>query len=82
MNEQPTSENGQLVTGIIAALCEFYRPTGTVENMELKTTTDLADEMAAIADIGKNEISNAMQAAGFNLKYTAAGVFWILYPVN
>lgn len=75
--KQPT-----IASAIIAALLEFYKPTGTPESMELKATTDLADEMAAIADISKNEISNALQSAGFKLKYTSAGVFWVLYTVN
>lgn len=75
--KQPT-----MASAIVAALLEFYQPTGEPETMELKTTADLMGEMDAIADISKNEISNALQHAGFKLKYTSSGVFWVLYTVN
>lgn len=66
---------------IITALCEFYQPEGEPENMELKTTMDLIDELAAIADIEKWTITLALETAGFKLKYTDAGMYWVLYKI-
>jgi hypothetical protein len=70
-----------ITDNIIAALGEFYQPTGDPAAMELKTTMDLIDEMAAISDIEKWTITLALQIAGFKLKYTDAGLFWVLYKV-
>lgn len=83
-NENPAPGNQQpsppaITDRIIAALCEFYQPEGLPENMELKTTMDLIDELSAIADIEKLTISLAMETAGFQLKYTDAGMYWKLY---
>ena len=83
-NQQPEPSDKQQVTPtitdhIIAALCEFYQPEGEPESLELKTTMDLIDELAAIADIEKLAISVALETAGFKLKYTDAGMYWKLY---
>ncbi len=83
-NEQPESSTQQpelqiITDHIIEALCEFYHPEGDPQNMELKTTIDLIDEISAIADIEKWTITLALQVAGFKLKQTDAGMFWMLY---
>lgn len=83
-NEQTelSADNQQATTitdHIIAALCQFYQPEGEPENLELKTTMDIIDEISAIADIEKWTVTLAMETAGFTLKYTDAGIYWVLY---
>lgn len=75
--QQPTPPT--ITDHIIAALCEFYQPAGEPESMELKTTIDLIDEIASIADIEKWTVTLALETAGFKLKYTDAGMYWKLY---
>jgi hypothetical protein len=79
---EPSTQQPELPTitdHIIEALCEFYHPEGDPQSMELKTTIDLIDEISAIADIEKWTITLALQVAGFKLKQTEAGMFWMLY---
>ena len=82
LNSEPetlNSETSPIITdNLIKALCELYEPTDTTEGVELKTSIDLMEEMAPIADVEKEEIATAMEKANFKLKYTDAGVFWML----
>jgi hypothetical protein len=66
---------------IIKAICEHYGPSGNDDALELKSTIDLMNEISAIADIEKWEITTALKEAGFKLKYTSGGMFWALYAV-
>jgi hypothetical protein len=66
---------------VINAICEQYAPEGNADSLELKSTIDLMNEISAIADIEKWEITTALKEAGFKLKYTGGGLFWALYQV-
>lgn len=75
--KQPAPEN-KTVSKIIDAFINFYRPTGTGEP-ELKTTIELVEEMATVADVSKWELQLALQQAGFTISYCESGPFWVLY---
>ncbi len=90
--ENPLSENkpaeliekqsGSHITELITeAIFELYAPAGNADALELKSTIDLMNEISAIADIEKWEITTALKEAGFKLKYTGGGMFWALYAV-
>lgn len=64
---------------LIDLLLDNYAPKGESANLELKTTTDIMEEFATIADVEKWEIATAMQLGGFCLDYNDAGVFWKMY---
>ena len=74
IQHQESSITAQLIT----ALLETYQPTDTTEGAELKTSIDLMEDMATIADVEKEEIAAAMQKAKFKLEYNDAGVFWVM----
>lgn len=64
---------------LIQTLTETYEPAITPgPNVEMLTTMDLIEEMAAIADVEKWEVVAALQKSGFITHYSDAGFHWLL----
>lgn len=76
-----TSENpkSNILDLLIAALLEKYSPTGNDQEMELKSTLDILDEMEPVAQLDRWELQLALEQSGFKPKYTDAGAFWQLF---
>lgn len=81
MNKEEKWDTPQysIIGQLIELLIKEYSPTGNPGDMDLKSTLDIVEEMGPIADVTKNEISEALVKEGFRLKYTEAGVYWKLY---
>ena len=75
--KKPAPQN-DTVTKLLDAFLQFYTPEATGDP-ELKTTLDLVEEMAPVADVEKWEIQLALQLAGFRIRYCESGPFWVLY---
>lgn len=76
--EKTPAPQNETVTKLLDAFLQFYTPEATGDP-ELKTTLDLVEEMAPVADVGKWEIQLALLLAGYKIKYCDAGPFWVLY---
>ena len=68
-----------LVYDLVDTILENYEPTDKPTNdTELKTTTDLLEEVSAIATVSKDDLVTVLQETGFKLKYIEPGFFWML----
>lgn len=76
--EETTSTPGIDET-LIALLLHSFAPTGTQQQLELRSTLDIVEEFSSIAEVEKWKVATAMELAGFRLSYTEAGVFWQMY---
>lgn len=76
--EKTPAPQNETVKKLLNAFLQFYTTEATGDP-ELKTTLELVEEMAPVADVGKWEIQLALQRAGFEIKYSDAGPFWVLY---
>lgn len=74
-----TPEKPKIIDLLMDALLVKYSPTGNDEQVELKSTIDLIDEMEPVAQIDKWQVQTAMELAGFKPRYTAAGFLWQLF---
>jgi len=66
---------------LIEALLQKYSPTGTGDQMELKSTLDILDEMEPVAQLDKWQLQLALEQNGFKPRYTDAGAFWQLFKI-
>ena len=80
--EEKKASVDSITTKLVKAICDSYAPSGPGETMELKSTTDIMEDMAAIADVDKSELANALDSAGFKLQFTEAGIYWKLFRVT
>lgn len=84
MSEESNPENTsqihetKITTRLLEAFNQYYTPEATGEP-ELRTTLDILEEIAPVADVSKNDIQNALQLAGYTIRYCESGPFWVLY---
>lgn len=66
---------------LLEAMLEIYSPYENCGSLELKTTQDIIEEMSPVADMESWHVQTALIQNGFQIKYTAAGAFWVLYKI-
>jgi len=80
--QNPPAETAPDVKDIlIAALLKAYSPHETDGKLELKSTFDIIEEMSSLADMESWHVQTALIQNGFQIKYTAAGAFWVMYKI-
>jgi ketopantoate reductase len=79
MSEEKQDLPPQLLNAFIQSFCEVWQPADVPEHdTELKTTSEIIDELEPVYSVGVNELSEALQQAGFKIHYTGEGFFWML----
>jgi len=78
--ESPTQPKTPPVTEmLVASLIKTFEPAiAPGPDVEMMTTIDIIDEMAAIADVEKWEVVTALKQSGFTIHHNEAGFFWLL----
>lgn len=79
--EIPEKPKSNILDLLIAALLEKYSPAGPTENVEMKSTLDILDEMEPVAQLDRWQLQIALEQSGFKPTYTDAGAFWLLYKI-
>ena len=85
-NEEKTTDtpaqepNKPTISEILTeALLQTYEPASIPgPDVEMLTTIDIIDEMAAIADVEKWEVVTALKQSGFTIHHSDAGFHWLL----
>jgi len=68
-----------ITSELTTILLQAWQPAEPgMPGVELKTSMDLLEEMAAIADVEKREIAVAMKQAGFKIAYIDGGFYWVM----
>lgn len=78
-NKEDPGNTSRISETLIDLLLQNFAPTGVQHQMELRSTLDIVEEFRPIAEVEKWEIATALQLSGFQLKYTEAGVYWLMY---
>jgi hypothetical protein len=61
------------------AISSYFLPATSINDAdELKSTTELMDEIEAFVDVKKNDLYDAMKSLGFNYTYSGTGFTWLL----
>ncbi|MCY1720166.1 hypothetical protein OU798_07420 [Prolixibacteraceae bacterium Z1-6] len=79
--EQSSAPTPTLTDDLISAFIEQYSPARLgMPGVELKSSTDVIEEMESICTVNKELVAAALKEAGFTFSYTDAGPFWVLLP--
>lgn len=77
--ENKNPPQSSIIDRLLKLLMHEYSINGKPEDLELKTTLDIVEEMETIADVSKNDVAEALEKGGYGLRYTEAGIYWELY---
>lgn len=75
----PATPKTTIEEELVTLISQQFSPAETIgEATDLKSTTDLIDEMEEISGVTPYMVTKAMKDAGFKLHYTGEGYVWML----